>query len=523
MLSVLSWVFGEVARFFSANKNYQILITAADQSILGGMEGAFPGISTASSEQLLQLSKALEATQLTGIQTLNSTTASGGPLKLESLERTLKVLAYRETSLRLYKKINTSKAFNTVEEYVQQTSYAGDGGSFTLEGELPQSNDPTYVRRSQLVKYLGDTRSVTHQFTLVNTAFDTAMQQQIKSGTMNIMRSINKGLPFADSTLVPEEFNGFLAQQQQADVYATYNDYMGSTEVIDLRGAALTEAIVEQANEQIIENFGTGTELFLPPSVHSKFATALYSSKRYVGTNPADVNNLGAGGRVNSFISQFGDIELTYDVHMNGYFSTKKTTSTATSANAPAVPVADGVTPVAPVSATATNTKWAAGDAGTYFYAVTARNRFGESALTVLNSGAIATIVTSGAIDLKFTAGSGTYPATSYVIYRSNKGAASAAAATFYPLFGVNTTQLASGYDGAAALAVRDLNRFMPGTKQCFLLENTDEVVTLRQLAPLLKMDLAIVSPAFRFMILAYVTPILYAPRKMIRFINVAG
>jgi hypothetical protein len=509
---------------FFRNKitNFRIMITAADQSILGGLEGAFPGISTASQEQLLELSKALEATQLSGLQTLNSTTASGGPLKVESLEKTLKVLAYRESSLRFYKRINTSKAYNTVEEYVQQTSYAGDGGSFTLEGELPQSNDPTYVRRSQLVKYLGDTRAVTHQMTLVNTAFDSAMQQQIKSGTMNIMRAINRGMPFADSTLVPEEFNGFLAQQQQADVYATFNDYMNSTEVIDLRGASLTEAVVEQAAEQVVENFGVGTELFLPPSVHSKFATSLYSSKRFVGNTPNDFNNIGAGARVNAFTSQFGDIGLTYDVHMNGYFSTKTTTSTATSPNAPAVPVADGTNPVTPVAATVTNTKWGASDAGTYFYAVTARNRFGESALTVLN-GSIATIVTNGAVDLKFTAGSGTYPATSYVIYRSNKGASSAAAAKFYPLFGVSLSQLASGYDGAAALSVRDLNRFMPGMKQAFLLENTDEVVTLRQLAPLMKMDLAIVSPAFRFMILAYVTPILYAPKKMIRFINVLG
>lgn len=498
------------------------MITSADQQILAGLEGTFPGISTASSEQLLELSKALEATQLSGLQTLNSTTASGGPLKVESLDSALKLITYQMNTLRLYKNINTSKAYNTVEEYVQQTSYAGSGGSFTTEGELPQSNDPTFVRRSQLVKYLGDTRSVTHQMTLVNTKFGDAMGLQVKAGTINILRSLNQGMAFADSTLVPEEFNGFLAQQQQADVYATYNDYMNSTEVIDLRGAGLTEAIVEQGAEQIVENFGLGTELFLPPSVHSKFATSLYSSKRYIGGSGEGFNNLSPGARINGFTSQFGDIGLTYDVHLNGYFSTKKTTSTASSPNAPAVPVADPTNPVTPVAATVTNTKWGASDAGTYFYAVTARNRFGESAPVVLN-GSIATIVQNGAVDLKFTAGSGTYPATSYVIYRSNKGAASAAAATFYPLFSVNTTQLAAGYDGAAALSVRDLNRWMPNTKQAFLLQNDNEVVTLRQLAPLMKMDLAIVSPAFRFMILLYVTPILFAPKKMIRFINIGG
>jgi hypothetical protein len=37
----------------------------------------------------------------------------------------------------------------------------------------------------------------------------------------------------------------------------------------------------------------------------------------------------------------------------------------------------------------------------------------------------------------------------------------------------------------------------------------------------MLRMDLAVLAPAFRWMILLYGTPILFAPKKWIRFINV--
>jgi len=53
------------------------------------------------------------------------------------------------------------------------------------------------------------------------------------------------------------------------------------------------------------------------------------------------------------------------------------------------------------------------------------------------------------------------------------------------------------------------------------LLQFDEEVIEFAQLAPLMKMDLAVLSPAFRFMVLLYGTPFLYAPKKLVRFINV--
>jgi len=111
--------------------------------------------------QVNDLKKALEAGEITGRETNNLTTASGSPLKVESLDRTLKLITFRESEIVLWKKIPKLAAYNTVEEYNQLTNYGADRGGFITEGELPVEEDSTYVRRSQLVKFMGVTKSVT--------------------------------------------------------------------------------------------------------------------------------------------------------------------------------------------------------------------------------------------------------------------------------------------------------------------------------------------------------------------------
>lgn len=60
---------------------------------------------SSSQEEVAMLNKALEATDITGRQTTNLTDASGAPLKVESLERTLKHLTFRESDIVLWKNL----------------------------------------------------------------------------------------------------------------------------------------------------------------------------------------------------------------------------------------------------------------------------------------------------------------------------------------------------------------------------------------------------------------------------------
>lgn len=467
-----------------------------------------------SAEELNQLNKALEAGSITGRDTADLSTASGAPLKVESLDKTLKHLTFRESEIVLWKNIPKKSAYNTVEEYNQLQDYGTNRGGFYNEGELPNEEDSIYVRRAQLVKFMGVVKSVTHPMTLVNNMVGNIVEKEIKNGTMWILRKLNQSLYFGDEALVPQEFNGFLAQHQKNDAYLNLDQYWNSGVVVDLRGAPLTEEAIESAANGIVENFGLGNQLYAPPKVMSDFVKNFYGNK-FIQPNTEMTANGIMGQKVQAFDSQFGRIGMNWDVFFKK-LPTKTSVSPATSPQAPL--------PVTSVSlasvAVDPSSYWAATDAGDYFYAVTAINRYGESQPVQIGAATV-TAVVGGAVDLGFTDGGGANPATSYRIYRSNEGAASFATATLFPLYDVSVAEQTAGYDGGAAGIVRDRNRWMPNMDQAMLLQQDNEVVEFAQLAPLMKMDLAILSPAYRFMILMYGTPFLYAPKKMVRFVNI--
>ncbi len=477
----------------------------------------FSGSGT-SLEDLQNLNKALVAGNTTGRDTTNSTTSSGAPLKVESLEKTLKILTHQEQHIKLWKMIPKKAAFNTVEEFNQLASYGADRGGSLLEGELPATEDSTYVRRAQLVKFYGTTKEVSHPMSLVNVqaSVGNMIEREVKNGTLWVLRKINKALTRGNEQLVPTEFNGLYAQHQQNDIFTSLDSYFASEVVVDLRGSALTESAIERGAEAIIQNFGYPTHLVAPPKVLSKFVENFYGNK-FIPINTAAVSAGQVGQNVQTFESQYGPIKLEWDIFMNPD-SPRGGTEATQSANAPLAIVPDGTTPQAVVTGDASSL-FAAGDTGTYFYAVAPFNRFGEGAMTVISSSA-ATIASAGSsVDLKFTAGVGGQAATAFRIYRTKKGGA--ATDNFYPLFEISASQRTAGYDGAGAGLVRDRNRFLPNTAQAFLIQNDSEVYEFAQLAPLMKMDLAIIAPAYRFMVLLYGTPLLYAPKKMVRFVNV--
>jgi hypothetical protein len=132
-------------------------------------------------------------------------------------------------------------------------------------------------------------------------------------------------------------------------------------------------------------------------------------------------------------------------------------------------------------------------------------------------------------VDLTFTATAGAFTPIAYIVYRSEKNpAASYANTVLYPIMTIPATgsdvkrgSLANGVDGGAAGKVRDRNRWLPATEEAILLQGDTDVIEFKQLAPLMKMPLAKLSPADRFMVLLYGTPIIYAPSKMVRYVNI--
>lgn len=477
---------------------------------LADYTGAGNGFGGASMESVDSLNKALQAGSITGRETTDMMDASGAALKVESLEKTLKHLTFRENDIKFWKDIPKKPAYNTVEEFNQQTSYGNDRGGFNAEGELPEEEDSVYVRRAQLVKYLGVTKSVTHQMTLVNNTIGNIMQKTIKDGTLWILRKLDQSLFFGNEKLVNLEFNGFLAQQEQSDSWQDRNAYLNSEHVIDMRGKSLSEDAIESGANSIVESYGLATQLYTAPSVLSGFVKQFYGNK-FIMPNTQALQAGIMGQRVQQFESQFGPIGLNQDI----FFKKKPAKTAQSEATSDKAPNAPKIT-VKAVAADTANSKWDSDFAGNVTYAVSALNRYGESKLA---EALAATVVVNGAADIKITDGGGTHKASAYRIYRSETGKTG----TYYPIFEVSAADVSRGLDGAATGEVRDLNRFIPNCDQAIVLQFDNEVIEFAQLAPLMKMDLALLSPAYRFMILLYGTPLLYAPKKMVRIINIGN
>lgn len=484
---------------------------------LSNYEGLDQGFGSASQQEVGELYKALVAGTTTGRETDGLLDASGAPLKVESLEGTLKSLTFSEQDIRFWQRIPKMEAYNTVEEYLRFISPGSDRGGFVTETELPEEEDSIYQRASVLIKFLGVTKSVSLAMSMVNTAsgIGNIIQRETRNGSLWILRKADRSLAFANSAVNTQEWDGYYALQQQA--FSSIDAWHNSTAVIDLRGRRITESVVEDAVLAIHQNFGFASLLMGPPVVTSNIAKNFYSMKLFSPNSP-QITNAQVGQKVNEIVTQHGTISMDSDIFL-ARNPGRLTTDAATSPKAPANPIPAAVNPVA-AAADAARTKFGDG-AGDYFYGVAARNRYGESQVVALDAAAV-TVGATQAVDLTFTTGGGAYPGTGYVIYRSKINPTGViGVTTLYPIFEISNAQLADGYDGAAALSVRDRNRFIPDTETAFIVQNNEEVWSFKQLAPLMKLDLALLSQARRFMVLLYGAPALYAPRKMVQFINV--
>lgn len=481
----------------------------------------FGGESNFTQEQVTELMKAMSAGDQTGRE-LNGQITSGSSLKVESLEPALKVLTSTDQHIKFWKMIPKQKAYNTVEEFNQLVDYGMDIGIFNNEGETPQFTDSQYRRESVKIKYMGVAGEVTHPFMLVKLqpGVGEALAQEVQNKMIFLTRAVNKDLPTADSHLISNQFDGIFRQHfvgitghTGAMTVNALDSYWGATNVIDARGAFLTDAMVEDATHAVVnDGFGVASQIIAPPVVFNDYVKQFHESKRVMVNNPVAATQSGVMGQaVNTIVTQFGNIDVTSDIFYD-YKKSRTYNEGATSAKAPNAITPDGSTPVAAVNDSA-STKFGTAYAGSYFYAVAAKNRFGESAMTILSTSATAISATQSA-DLLFTNSDGSYAAESFVIYRTEAGVSNYQTAKFYPIFEINKAELTAGYDGGVAGYVRDRNRSIPNTYTATIFDNTPDVYAFKQLAPMMRMDLAVTSPSRRFMVLLYGTPVLYAPKK---------
>lgn len=486
------------------------MITLNDYSLDGGFMGD-------QNLGMVELQKAMQAGQITGRDTAGQLLTQE-PLKAESLEKTLKLLEFRTQDIKLWNSIPKLTAYNTVEEFVQLVSYGADRGGFYNEGELSDTEDSQYLRKAEKVKYMQVTGEVTMQAQMVRSFVD-AMRKETENKMMWILRLANRTLTKGDADIVPQEFNGIYKQHASigsgADfLYADWEAYYASDLIYDLRGASLKQEHVETGAVIIDGHFGTANTLYAPTTVLSALSKSYFNDQRILLDSKQAFQGI-AGTVVKSIATTLGDVALMADKFMK-LDASKLSTSTQTSTKAPNAPA----TASAALRVDSTAKFSGASEVGDAYYAVSAINRYGESDIKPI--AAAVTLVAGSVVDLTVTDGGGAIPATGYVVYRSKITTAGAITGIpLYPIFRVSAAQLTAGYNGAAAGKIADRGYFLPDMEQAFLVEMDEDVLAFKQLAPMSKLDLAVLSMSRRFITFMFGTPQVYTPGKIVRYINI--
>lgn len=451
------------------------------------------GFGMSSGAELDNLSKALEA----GYATTPETQSNGGAFRVESLENSLKVLTYSEQHIQFWKRIPKLTATNTVEEYNQLISYGSEGGGFIPEGQLPDTEDSQYQRQAAFVKFLGTTREVSHQMTLVNSAHGDVVSRYNQDGILWMLKKLEHGLFWGNSKLAPGgkeyvEFDGL-------------DNMIDPANTINMKGNPLEERHMNWGAQMIVDNYGIPTDIFLPFEVHAQFSQEFFPKERVIMPTQQGYS---AGVIVDQFQTQGGKVNFTPDIFLK---RTKPLNMTANSAKAPALPAS--VTVGAIGSNNTQDGEFYNSGKGTYKYAVTACNRHGESAPVFSSELVIGDGDLNKSHTLTITSAASTqYPTEYFRVYRTE--------ANGTQFFEIDRFAAAQAAPGTVTTFV-DRNETMPNTFTAFMGEMNEQVLAFKQLAPMMKMDLATLSPSYRWMILLYGVPVLYAPKKWMRFKNI--
>jgi hypothetical protein len=414
---------------------------------------------------------------------------SGFPLRPESLDGTLYNLSYRMEHLKLWPQLLKEEVYNTINEYNVLRTHGSGMNFFHAEGGLPGEDDSTWERMYSTTKYMGTTRKYSIAAAMVKMAHAQAEVHQTLGGTMWLLQQLESNLFKGSSTLLSQSFNGYSAQINN---------------VIDLRGRPLTGNDLNWGSGYVLEapNYGLCTDFYAPVGVITDVIEDINPNARYVIT--ADGYKNGAAGmQVKTYITQAGPIAFQPNVFLT--FGGAPGAAAGDSSTRPGSPTIS-VAPAAGAPGAGETSQWLASDAGTYIYKVVAFNVYGRSAAVTS-----AAVTVDAGEKVTFSIADGSPVPAYYEIYRSTKGGAA----------GTCTLQTRVARDVSGTTVVTDLNDYLPGCAEGYMVQQNAEFNKFKRLLKYMKIRLGMADSSFRFMLLMYGDLVVHAPDKGVTFRNI--
>ena len=443
------------------------------------------GYQNLASDQAQELLKALSAGSAISVANQVGVPGDGSALRMESLERTLRTTAFKMRDLRFYKMLTGIPAFNTVEQFNLIREY-GQGGvsGFFSEGGLPNETDATYERKSVEIKFMGVVRRATHPMLMVKAAHGDVVANETINGSLDLLRKIERGLFKADSSIVGLEFDGL--DKQIADGAPAAN-------IIDLRGGPLNEDVLTDAALTVSDapNFGIPTDIQASPTRISDLFKQFYPRQRMDLPNPE--NGL-IGLSATGIMTQAGPVRFQPNPFVDD-------------GGAPGTAAGDAnrrpLTPTVAVAlvAAGAGSQFVAADNGTYNYAAVALNEHGRS--DPVDVGSVA-LVAGNSVTFTLQAAGGRV-VRGYEIYRTENGGAQGTE---------RLIQRVAATAGGFTTVITDANAKLPGTTDAYMIQGDTENLSLKNLAPMMRIPLALIDLSLRWAQVSYFALACYTPQK---------
>jgi len=436
----------------------------------------------------------------------------GGVLQAESLEATLKSVTFDMKNLKMWPAISVDKAYNLFEQYNRLISYGSDSAPYIGEGGAPIEEDSTYVRDGQKIVFFGTRRKVSHQMTLVRTTVGDIVAQQAKEGTMHLLKNVEREMYWGHAHFInrldgsntgsPSDLpqnsiamSGLLQQLKKgdADVLMRSGDFEGYGDAQsiaqDLGGNVIAQDDIERLAVIALENFGSPSELHIEPAALSAFVKQFYPQFR----SAPGLSNQTVGYDVSKMTTTAGTVDFKPNLFLRPRAGARALSVSALAPQPGALAVASAGTGAGSAYA-----------AGTYQIKATLVNDAGES---IPVQGAAVTLTAGQNITLTVT---GMPAGVKYIkAYLSAAGGA------------VGTEKFAGNFANQGNTTYVLAGRKQAGLGEAFLLDMSAECMKFKQLAPLSKINFAIVTTALEFAIVMYGALFVYTPRFNCLFENV--
>jgi hypothetical protein len=470
-------------------------------------------------EVLSSLVKALEAG---GYNASPSTLVNGSALMVEDLSPVMYNVTFDDRHIKLQKMLKVETVKSTLAQFDRQLSYGIFGGSATIEGNVGQEENDSYVRIVVPMCFYSSVRRVTIVANMVGTVDGQKAEERYAASAAKKLAAdfefdcfrgkadfSNAGVFDGNPAVIPGLPNilGVDAQVRESDNQRNAQDLMfaeyGSSDTVVIPGGGtLTQDNVEDAHVRSSMNLGDADVLLVDPKVLSAYNKISFGKERIIlAGNPMDTT--AADLRKQSVSGGVVNVEKSR-------FLSGKTRPALPRSNGPLAP------PTVAVAQGAGSTPFIAGQV--FIYTISSVNEVGESPAALTTSGTgwaaggLVTVAASGDfISLTITApGSGLV--RFFNVYRTLAG-------------GALGTQRFIGRvilpAGATTATFVDLGNKNPGFVTGFLIQG--DTMMLKQLAPYSRIKLAVTDLSqpeahFRFATLA-----VPEPRKNVLIDNLKG